>query len=306
MHMNIRKEREPGNEANANVYTSTSIKHSLQPFLLPFPPPSLPPSLQRFSDCTFADFIHAELESLFSPSRPESPPRHAPHSGTKSNIVSSNLRPVSSETQTSVQLPCQPPSPILGTRISQPPSGAKPVPKTQPLTPKYNAKNVAFQCIKDIPLELLTAVALCFKFHKVVCRQCFFSSGCRQLTTTKKSNTCTDGHQWRPLIIMPGCQLCSNFNHSTHIPVLPIPKHMKSVTSPFCICNKKGDHQQCYLMSKSTNPWFPHTVEELVIWTVERERCAYMYMYSVHLLHVYMHDAHFCCAYNNLHVHVYM
>ena len=158
---------------------------------------------------------------------------------------------------------------------TQPPLHSAPLQMhTQPLTPKYDARDVVFQCIEDIPQELLVGVSLCFKLHEVVCRQCFFTSGCRQLTTTKKSTTCSEGHHWRPLIIMPGSRLCSNYNHSRFIPVLPIPKHMKDASSPFCIC-KKNDHAQCYQMSKSTNPWFPHTVEELVIWTVERERCKF-------------------------------
>ena len=153
----------------------------------------------------------------------------------------------------------------------------------RPLTPKYNARDVTFQYIKDIPQELLVGVSRCFEHRDVVCRQCFFSSGCTHLTTTKISTTCSKGHNWRPVIIMPGCGLCSNYNHSKYIPVLPIPKHMKDASSPFCIC-KKSDHQQCYQMSKSTNPWFPHTVEELVIWTVEREECTYMYIH----VHVYI------------------
>ena len=30
-------------------------------------------------------------------------------------------------------------------------------------------------------------------------------------------------------------------------------------------------HEICFVKTRETNPWFPHTVEETVIWTVERE-----------------------------------
>ena len=168
-----------------------------------------------------------------------------------------------------------------------------PQPPAPLLQPKYNAKSAMFENIVDIPQDLLGAVALCFQHHRIVCRMCFFNSSCRILTSkgAAKSGACEEGHQWRPLIIMPACRLCINFNSNPYVPVLPIPKHMKSATSPFVIC-KKGDHKTCYYMSKTTNPWFPHTVEELVIWTVERERCTLpherhadctcgVYMYSV-------------------------
>jgi len=44
---------------------------------------------------------------------------------------------------------------------------------------------------------------------------------------------------------------------------------MKTSRSAFDMC-KKGDHSVCYAMSRDTNPWFPHTIEELVVWIVER------------------------------------
>ncbi len=45
---------------------------------------------------------------------------------------------------------------------------------------------------------------------------------------------------------------------------------MKSSKNLFEMC-KKTDHSVCYAMSRDTNPWFPHTIEELVVWIVERD-----------------------------------
>jgi len=69
--------------------------------------------------------------------------------------------------------------------------------------------------------------------------------------------------------VIPKCQLCANT--FDWVPVPPLPKHMKQKPkNPFVVC-KKQDHSACYTMSKGTDPWFPHSVEEMVIWTVERE-----------------------------------
>lgn len=37
-----------------------------------------------------------------------------------------------------------------------------------------------------------------------------------------------------------------------------------------------ADHQVCFEKTRENNPWFPHTVEEMVIWTVERETGKWM------------------------------
>ena len=163
-----------------------------------------------------------------------------------------------------------------GTTI--PPNNTRPLPSRsnlRTLTPKYYSKNVSFQYLSDIPSDLLAAVAVCYDYHEIVCRHCFFNSGGRKLTVAKgqrSSTSCSEGHGWRPLLVIPGCRLCSNSSHGKHIPILPMPVHMKMSSSSFLIC-KRSHHQQCYQPVKGTNPWFPHSVEELVIWTIEKEKC---------------------------------
>ena len=172
-------------------------------------------------------------------------------------------------------------SPGSGINASPSPTDLKPPPTAnttttnsnlRPLTPKYN-KNVGYEYVEDIPSDLLAGVALAYHSQRIACRQCFFT-GSRVITTTKRksSDTCIEGHPWRPLTIIPGCRLCYHPRGSTanHIPVLPVPRHMKDRRpAQFCVC-KKSDHTHCY--KQNTTPWFPHSVEELVIWTVEREK----------------------------------
>ena len=136
----------------------------------------------------------------------------------------------------------------------------------------YDPKKIEFVNIKDIPKDLLNAVAECFNNRLFVCRICFFESQCTSLISkieTKQAIMCELGHTpWKQIKVIPRCKLC--ITPGNHAPIPPLPKHMKNSNIPFAVC-KKTEHQTCYAMSRGTNPWFPHTVEELVIWTVERE-----------------------------------
>lgn len=134
---------------------------------------------------------------------------------------------------------------------------------------KYHPKDFSFVIIKDIPPDLLHSVAECYKSMCVVCRVCFFESNCTSLTGQKKDRTCRREHlPWKPIRVIPKSPLSAT--ESVYVPLPPLPKHMKVSNVTFVVC-KKTDHKNCFAMSKGTNPWFPHTVEELVVWTVERE-----------------------------------
>ena len=145
----------------------------------------------------------------------------------------------------------------------------------EPLRVTYIPKDTEFTSIKDIPSELLCSVAECYHHRMLVCRICFFDSNCETLSSRKggggiTSSECENGHTpWKQVIVIPASALC--ISPSKFVPIPPLPKHMKHSSSSFMVCKKK-EHNTCYAMSKGTNPWFPHTVEELVIWTVEREK----------------------------------
>lgn len=133
---------------------------------------------------------------------------------------------------------------------------------------KYNPKDVSFVVIDDIPPELLSSVAESFKRVQLVCRICFFESKCKALVYRKGKKCENKEHSpWKAIKVIPSSPMCSSL--SEYIPIPPLPKHMKHSDTPFVAC-KKHDHKTCFNMSRGTNPWFPHSVEELVIWTVER------------------------------------
>ena len=180
------------------------------------------------------------------------------------------------QTQKSIlsQQPSSASSATIATFAEQPAASislisAKPKGKKQ----LYDPKNTEFVRIKDIPTDLLIAVAECFHDRLFVCRICFFESNCSKLVSkieTKQAIMCENNHTpWKQIKVIPRCKLC--ITPADHAPIPPLPKHMKNSNIPFAVC-KKAEHQTCYAMSRGTNPWFPHTVEELVIWTVEREK----------------------------------
>jgi hypothetical protein len=248
--------------------------------------------IESEKDCTFEEFINGELKMLVHLPRPDSTSHHAPAgvAGLRSREYSGGANPVAQLHHTSTAPQGFVASTGTGINASPSPTDLKPPHTTaaatvttnsplRPLTPKYNAKNVGYEYIDVIPGDLLAAVALCYQSLQVACRQCFLTGGSCQVTTAKRksssssssSDTCSEGHAWRPLTVIPGCRLCTHGrnNPGYHVPVLPVPRHMKGSPAQFCIC-KKNNHGQCYKLT--TNPWFPHSVEELVIWTIERER----------------------------------
>ena len=70
---------------------------------------------------------------------------------------------------------------------------------------------------------------------------------------------------------MPSSRLCENFGDFDEIPIPGMPSWAKRhLEKPLSIC-QKDDHYLCYERSANSDIWFAHTIEELVIWTIERE-----------------------------------
>ena len=201
---------------------------------------------------------------------------------TATTTTTTTTTNISRATSTSAHIPKLSPAPAATAAVKSP---SKPVntrevspsvTKKQPMakTKKYNPKDVEFKDIKDIPHDLLCSVAECFDQLQLVCRICFFESNCVLLVKKNKKTTgCDKDHiPWKPIRVIPKSPLCMHMSsiHYNRIPIPPLPKHMRQTSTPFVVC-KKNNHSSCFAMSRGTNPWFPHTAEELVIWTVERE-----------------------------------
>ena len=140
----------------------------------------------------------------------------------------------------------------------------------------YDPSAITFGSISNIPKELLSSVAKCYDSRLNTCRVCFydsldgkrFNSSPTLSSHEKHSNMCERGHYWRPIRVIPKSGLCVSYGGHVAIPLMP--SHMHQVKSPFKVCTHPG-HGFCFDRSREVNPWFPHTIEEMVIWTVERE-----------------------------------
>ena len=143
----------------------------------------------------------------------------------------------------------------------------------------YDPATACFSSVRAIPQKLLSAVAKCYQSRLNVCRACFFDSldgksynKCPTISSKEElSSMCERGHYWQPIRVIPQCKMCMSYGSYVAIP--PVPTHMclqHHRNSPFKLCNNPA-HDYCFERSRKVNPWFPHTVEEMVIWTVERE-----------------------------------
>ena len=191
---------------------------------------------------------------LTSSSKVASTKTTAPVSGSvkKTPVPKSTVNPDAEQIRRWIQVPPHPPvNPEL----------------VVPLT-KYHKKNVMFKSIQDIPFSILSSVAELFKNLKLVCIVCFFQSNWI-LLVGKKGSGCMKNHTpWKPVRVIRRSPLC--VSGTEFIPIMPLPKHMMNLDSPFKLCRQKN-HTICYAMSTGPNPNFPHTIEELVIWSMERE-----------------------------------
>ena len=131
-----------------------------------------------------------------------------------------------------------------------------------------------FPKVSFIEQLLLDDVIQCYKKRQVVCRNCFYKSFklCKSLSDKGK---CTQCHQeYKKLLVIPKSSMTVNHYKSEMIAIPPWPKS-KPNKLPFESCTKPNkvsrNHKDCLIMSRNSAVWFAHTVEELVIWTVERE-----------------------------------
>ena len=108
----------------------------------------------------------------------------------------------------------------------------------------------------------------------MVCRNCFYTNFTLSTSLTDKGN-CTQCHQkYKKLLVIPKSSMTVNYYKSEMIAIPPWPKSKPNKLS-FESCGKLTDksqkHRRCLSMARNSEVWYAHTVEELVIWTVERE-----------------------------------
>ena len=121
---------------------------------------------------------------------------------------------------------------------------------------------------------LLEDIIQCYTRRQKVCRNCFYKSF-KMSNTLNDKGVCTQCYQmYKELLVIPKSPMTINYYKSEMIAIPPWPKG-KPNKLPFESCakptDKSKDHKRCLIMSRNSEVWYAHTVEELVIWTVERE-----------------------------------
>ena len=119
---------------------------------------------------------------------------------------------------------------------------------------------------KILPL-LLEDIIRCYLQGQSVCKYCYYKRKRETPITYKYCQICCK--YCESVWVMPSSHLCENFGRFSYIPV-PVMPRISSASKPFAYC-QKSDHFLCFEKSANSEIWFAHTIEELVIWTIERE-----------------------------------
>ena len=139
----------------------------------------------------------------------------------------------------------------------------------------YKVQETLFPKESFIDPLLVDDVVQCYKERQTVCRNCYYNSNKLSRGFDAKG-LCTQCHwEFKKLLVIPKSQMTHNFYKSDMIAIPPWPRS-KPNDLPFESCakpkDKSNDHKRCLIMSRNSPVWYAHTVEELVIWTIERER----------------------------------
>ena len=142
------------------------------------------------------------------------------------------------------------------------------------LTRTYNLKEMLFPKASFIEQPLLEDVIRCYKERQTVCRNCFYNDLKLSRGFNAKGQCIQCQWEFKKLLVIPKSPMTVNFYKSEMIAIPPWPKS-KPNELPFESCAKPTDkskeHKRCLIMSRNSAVWYAHTVEELVIWTIERE-----------------------------------
>ena len=133
---------------------------------------------------------------------------------------------------------------------------------------RFLPEKTLFKDISKINPVLLQDVVNCYKKYKFVCRTCFFRHNCQEAMHTGKP--CRQCKNTAAIRVIPASRMCKNFRDLKVLAIPPPPKMLMSPGNhhkPFQYCRNE-DHMLCYDRAKES--WYAHSIEEIVIWTVER------------------------------------
>ena len=139
---------------------------------------------------------------------------------------------------------------------------------------KFLRSKTKFTSLEQIPQRLLESVAICYSQRVQACRWCFLThlpSTVDQLQSVITTDICKKCFRNNGTItVIPASDLCETSPYGKFVAIPPTPKHTKKIKE-FHYCKKKktSKHKKCLRFTRKGNAWFPHSIEEMVIWTIE-------------------------------------
>ena len=130
-----------------------------------------------------------------------------------------------------------------------------------------------FHSSSKINAKLLADVVSCYQQGQRVCKFCYYRRQQAQLITYSSGRAyckkCTQNCE--TVWLMPASRMCENFGNMQKVPIPAAPRWIYcSPNKPFGMCQRR-DHYDCFKIAATTEIWYAHTIEELVVWTIERE-----------------------------------
>lgn len=130
-----------------------------------------------------------------------------------------------------------------------------------------------FRSASKINIKLLSEVVDCYENGKRVCKFCFYRR--RVSRTVSNQGDRLYCHKCRKdadtVWAMPKSKLCAHFDDRDEVAIPIAPRDLlRKPHKPFSVCQRR-EHEACFEMAGTSEIWYAHTIEELVVWTIERE-----------------------------------
>ena len=134
-----------------------------------------------------------------------------------------------------------------------------------------------FTSVKQIPQHLLESVSTCYSQRIQACKWCFLKCLPSTLKQLYSMSVATTGicrrclHNNGTITVIPASDLCETSCYGNFVAIPPT-SFNKSNIQAFCYCQKFKEiskHKRCLLLVRREAAWYPHSIEEMVIWTIE-------------------------------------
>lgn len=136
----------------------------------------------------------------------------------------------------------------------------------------YKLQKTLFPKMSFTDPLLLEDVIRCYKERETVCRNCYYSGN--KLSRYFDARGCCTlcDYETNKLVIIPKSRMTINYYECEIIAIPPWPMR-KLIDQRFqpCVEDNLKDHMTSLIISHNSTVWYAHTIEELVIWTIERD-----------------------------------